>query len=301
MRILIIGCGYVGKPLGALLAREGHAVFGLRRADGEDSELHALGIQPLRGDITNFSYLENLPGNFDAVINLVSSSKGGPDEYRQVYLEGTRNILRWLRDSPLRRYLYTSSTSVYAQADGSWVTEESPAEPESPTSQILIETERELLAARAERDFPSTVLRVSGIYGPGRGHLFQQFLRDEATLRDDGSAWINMIHVADLAAAIAHLISLPELPAAICNVTDSEPVTQLAFFTWLSQTLGRPLPPSAPADRARKRGLANKRVSNALLRSTNFQFTYPTFREGYTAEIQKLRLLPQTAPRSGSV
>jgi nucleoside-diphosphate-sugar epimerase len=291
MRILIIGCGYAGKPLGELLARQGHTVFGVRRTSSEDSDLRSRGINPIHADITNFSELEKLLPACDAVVNLVSSSKGGVDEYRRVYLDGTRNLLGWLRGTnpgSRFRYLYTSSTSVYAQADGSWVTEESSTEPNSPTSKILIETERELLAARAKHNFPATVLRVSGIYGPGRGHLFKQFLRGEATLRDGGRGWINMIHVTDLAAAIAHLLSLTALPSPIYNVTDNEPVTQRDYFTWLAEKLDRPLPPSASAGPARKRGLTNKRVSNSLLVSTDFHLIYPTFREGYAAEIRSL-------------
>src|SRR5688572_13118733 len=128
MRILIIGCGYAGKQLGGVLTAAGHIVFGLRRTKADHSELRARGIQPLHGDIMNSATLRRLPSGFDVVINLVSSSKGGLEDYRNVYLEGTRNILQWLSDSPCR-YIYTSSTSVYAQMDGSWVNEESATEP----------------------------------------------------------------------------------------------------------------------------------------------------------------------------
>ena len=283
-KILIIGCGYVGMPLGELLARKGHHVFGLRRSADADPDLQSRGITPIHADIT--SDLTHLDPNFDAIVNLVSSTKGGIDDYRRVYLEGTRNILNWLSNSarPAQLYLYTSSTSVYAQTDGSWVTENSPAHPDSPTSQILLETERELLSSN--RPFPIFILRASGIYGPGRGHLFKQFLRGEATMRDDGSAWINMIHVHDLAAAIAHFIENPSLPPGIYNTTDNQPVTQRDFFQWLATQLNRPMPPPAPTAPVRKRGLTNKRVSNAKLRATGFQFTHPTFREGYTPELR---------------
>jgi nucleoside-diphosphate-sugar epimerase len=288
MRILIVGCGYVGIPLGALLAGRGHSVFGLRRSGDADHSLQSAGITPIHADISNPASLPPNP-TFDVVINLVSSSKGGADEYRQVYLEGTRNVIRWLTNSPPRVYLYTSSTSVYAQADASWVTEQSPAEPGSPTSHLLLETERELLSAHRATGFPAIILRPSGIYGPERGHLFKQFLRGEATLRDDGSSWINMIHVTDLASAITHLIDRG-VPGEIYNVTDDEPVTQVDYFQWLSHQLARPMPPSAPADPARKRGATNKRVSNAKLKSTGLVFQYPNFREGYAAEIQRLSL-----------
>lgn len=289
MKVLIIGCGYTGLPLGRLLRARGHSVAGIRRSAAADTELKSAGIEPIHADITDPESLSTVNLSHDVVISLVSSSKGGLDEYRSVYLDGTRNIIRWLAKSPPRVYLYTSSTSVYAQADGSWVTEESPAEPDSPTSQVLIDTERELINAHRTSGFPAIVVRASGIYGPERGHLFKQFLRGEATMRNDGSAWINMIHVEDLGASIHHLVEHGK-PGEIYNVTDDEPVTQHDFFSWLSHRLGRPLPPSAPADPHRKRGLTNKRVSNAKLKSTGFRFSYPSFREGYSAEMQRLGL-----------
>src|SRR5687767_2487574 len=288
MRALIIGCGYVGLPLGELLASRGHNVFGIRRTADADHELLAKKITPLHIDITDPEELAVDP-LFDVVINLVSSSKGGAEEYRRVYLEGTKNVLRWLSQSPPRAYLYTSSTSVYAQADGSWVDESSPSEPDSATSQVLSETERELISAHRANSFPAIILRASGIYGPERGHLFKQFLRDEAVIRDDGSSWINMIHVDDFAAAIAHLIEHGQ-GGEIYNVTDDEPVTQSEFFRRLADRPGKTIPPNAPADPNRKRGLTNKRVPNKKLKATGFSSKYPTFREGYVCEMERLSL-----------
>src|SRR5262245_49083580 len=102
MRILIIGCGYVGLPLGQRLAKAGHEVFGMRR---DISGLVSHGIQLLQADITQLDTLKNLQPNYDGVINLVSSSRGGPDEYRRVYVEGTANILRWLQERPPDKYI----------------------------------------------------------------------------------------------------------------------------------------------------------------------------------------------------
>jgi len=290
MRVLIIGCGYVGVPLGSRLAAAGHEVIGLRRDASTRDHLAAAGIQLLEGDITRPETLARIAPRFDAVINTVSSSRGGPEEYRAVYLDGTRNLLRWLEPHPPARYLYTGSTSVYAQSDGSWVTEEDRTEPDSPTSRVLVETEEELRRAFLSRGFPAVILRVAGIYGPERGHLFKQFLRGEAVMREDGAAWINSVHVDDVSGAAAHLLTAGE-PGGIYNVADNEPVTQRQFFAWLSAALGKPMPPSAPADPGRKRGLTNKRVSNAKLRSTGYVFLRPTFREGYTTEMRRLCLL----------
>lgn len=290
MRVLIIGCGYVGLPLGAELARHGHHVFGIRRNADSVLELKQRGIIPLVADITRRDEWEKIPGPFDWIVNTVSSTKGGAEEYRAVYLEGTRHLLEWLSRQPLRKCIYTSSTSVYAQADGSWVTEESATEPASETSRVLVETEQLLLKATRERNFPGIILRVAGIYGPERGHLFQQYLRGEARLAGDGERFINMIHRDDVVGAI--LVALEHGRAGeIYNAGDDEPVTQRDFFRWLSEKLKRPMPPPAGAEMAsRKRGITNKRVANRKLRlELQCELKYPTFRQGYSAELARLQ------------
>src|SRR5882672_2552409 len=122
MRVLIVGCGYVGLPLGAFLAREGHEVTGIRRTHSAGNELRAAGIKPLITDITQADALAKLPTDYDWVVNCVSSSHGGVDDYRRVYLQGMRNMVEWLGEAGIRKFVYTSSTSVYGQTDGSIVT-----------------------------------------------------------------------------------------------------------------------------------------------------------------------------------
>lgn len=273
MRLLILGMGYVGLPLGQELARRGHEVFGLRRT----AVAHP-GIQTLVGDITNRPALEKLPGDWDSIINTVSSSKGGTDDYRAVYLEGTRNVVELLC---ARKYLYASSTSVYGQTDGSLVDEQSAAEPTSATSKILVEAEQLLLR---QKQVPAVILRVAGIYGPGRGHLFQQYLRGEAVIPDRGERMINMVHVDDVVGAIITVLERGE-PGEIYNVADDEPVSYLDFFAWLSKKLNRPMPPYGASNPQRKRGVTNKRVSNRKLRALGYELKYPTFRDGYAAEL----------------
>ena len=290
MRLLIIGCGYVGLPLGEALVRAGNEVFGVRRGAAGAEELRAVGLTPVIADITRREDLEKIPGAFDWVINTVSSTKGGVEEYRAVYLEATRHLIEWLSRRPPQKYLYTSSTSVYAQTDGAWVTEESPTEPTGDTSRVLVETEQLLLQAARDKNFPAIILRVAGIYGPGRGHLFQQYLRDEARLAGDGSRLINMIHRDDVVRAALAALERGQ-PGKIYNVADDEPVTQREFFLWLSQQLGKPMPsPATDEENARrKRGLTQKRVSNRQLREElRCELTFPTFRQGYAAEISGL-------------
>ena len=151
MRVLIVGCGYVGAALGAALVQSGHQVFGLRRRPEADAALTQMGLVPCHADFTREEELRRLPGPFDWVVNTAAPSEGDAAGYRRVYLEGTATLLRWLKDRPPQRYVYTSSTGVYGQNDGSVVTEESPTEPESETARVLVETERLLLAAAGER------------------------------------------------------------------------------------------------------------------------------------------------------
>ena len=149
----------------------------------------------------------------------------------------------------------------------------------------MVEAEKLLLSAAAERQFPAVILRVAGIYGPARGHLFKSFLRGEARIEGNGSRFLNMIHRDDLIGIIIAALETGK-PREIFNAADSEPVSQLNFFAWLAAELKRPLPPKIPADAEvwRKRGVTNKRVSNAkLLAELKYQFQFPNFRAGYKA------------------
>jgi nucleoside-diphosphate-sugar epimerase len=334
MRVLIVGCGYVGLPLGAELVRQGHTVFGLRRRAPAAAELTAAGITPLSADITRPETVAKLPCDFDWVVNCAASGGGGADDYQKIYLEGNRNLIAHLageslphlfssggegrgeevnavsnqfpslQPSPrlggeresasmfrLKKFVYTSSTSVYAQNDGSVVTELSPVVPEADTAKILVETEQLLLSSVAEHKFPAVILRVAGIYGPGRGHSFKQFLRGEARIEGDGSRTLNMIHRDDLIGVIIAALERGA-PGEIYNAADDAPVSQADFFGWLAAELKQPLPPrvAADAEAGRKRGVTNKRVCNAKLRAElKYEFRFPDFRAGYAVELARVK------------
>lgn len=285
-RVLIVGCGYVGRAVAAELSAAGHAVFGLRRTP-EPAADASIPYTPLVGDLTRVETLRAVPGPWDWVVNTVSSSRGGEEEYRQVYLEGTRQLIEWLRPNPPRAYVYTSSTSVYGQTDGGWVDESAETQPGTATGRLLVDTERLLLEAAERWAFPARILRVAGIYGPGRGHLFHQFLRGEARLQGEGGRWMNMIHRDDVARAIVSVLERGR-DGVVYNAADLEPVTQGDFLRWLAEQTGRPMPPPAgPGETGpRKRGVTHKRVSIQRLRQeTGWEPLYPSFREGYAAEL----------------
>lgn len=290
MRVLIVGCGYVGLPLGAELVRQGHVVYGLRRSDGAATQLASAGIIPLAGDVTKPESLAGLPSAFDWVVNCVASGGGDAVSYRQIYLAGTAHLLDWLAACPPKKFLYTSSTGVYGQNDGSLIKETSPTEPEAETARVLVETEKLLLEAQARTRMPAIILRVAGIYGPGRGYAFKQFLKNEARIEGDGLRVMNMIHRDDLIGCIIAALKNGRA-GEVYNAVDDEPVTQAHFFEWLAGTLGKYPPPRVPEnpEAVRKRGVTNKRVSNRKIKmELGWPFVYPNFRIGYSAEILRL-------------
>lgn len=277
--------------MGQALAKRNHQVSGMRRSAPGAAPLAAFGIEPVMADITRPETLQALSPDYDWVVNCVSASGGGPSAYRSVYFEGTRNLIEWLRPGPIRSFVYTSSTGVYAQDDGSEVAEQSPAMGTGETGQVLAATEQVLLDAWRTQQFPSIVLRVSGIYGPDRGYWWRQFVSGEARLEGEGERWLNMVHQEDVAGAILAALDKGR-PGEVYNVSDNEPVTQQALFEWLAQQLDRPMPPpGGPGSHPpRTRGASNKRISNRRLRlELGYEFVYPTFREGFIREMARLQ------------
>ena len=201
--------------------------------------------------------------------------------YRRIYLDGARNLLERFPGSKL---LFTSSTSVYAQRDASWVTEESETKPMRETSRILLEAETEVL------DRGGIVGRLAGIYGPGRSALLTKFLNGTAMIDPQNDRFVNQVHRDDIAAALFLLVNQEETGAQIYNVVDDQPILQSECYCWLSQRLNRPAPVIGKAKELRKRGDSNKRVSNAKLRALGWTPLYPTF-----ADAMEKSILPSFA------
>lgn len=290
MKVLIAGCGYVGIPLGSELIKAGHEVFAFNRTNALQKEIEKAGIHFCTADVSDRRSLEKLPAPFDWVVDMVSAGGGGPVEYLNTYLEGARSLIDWLNSTPPKKFVFTSSTAVYGQDDGSQVKEESPTDSTLETGRILVETERLLLAAFQTLKFPSIVLRVAGIYGPDRGYWLGQFLKNTAVIEGRGDRFSNMIHRDDLIQTIIGALKSGR-PGEVYNVVDDEPVSQLHLFRWLSDATGKPMPASATVEQTtlRSRNVTNKRVLNRRIKmELGIQLKYPTFRQGLTAEIQRL-------------
>ena len=265
-RILIAGCGYVGQAIADLFHGAGWDVEGWTASDKSADALSAKPYPICRVDISSRDQVAKRPGTFDAVVHCASSRGGGAESYRQIYLNGTRNLL-----ARFKKMLFTSSTSVYAQRDGSWVTEESETKPVRETGQVLLETEKMVLG----RD--GTVVRLAGIYGPGRSALLSKFLAGTAVIDPKNDRFVNKVHRDDIASALFLLVSGNWQKGQIYNVVDDEPILQSDCYSWLAQRLNRPLPLTKELTGELKRGDTNKRVSNAKLRSLGWTPQYPTF------------------------
>jgi len=270
-RILIAGCGDLGGALGTLLSTRGLHVFGMRR---NPSALPP-GLQGVAGDVTRAETLSGLSGLApDILIYCVSADAQSDHSYRAHYVDGLRHVLDALRGvASLRHVFFVSSTRVYGQPGDDLLTEADAALPADFGGERLLEGERLL----ASYPIGHTVLRLSGIYGPGRRYLLN--MAADPAHWPPHNAWSNRIHRDDAAAFMAFLTNkvLAGEPVDDCYiVTDDCPVPQHEVLRWLAGRLGveagaveSPLP------------AGGKRLSNARLRATGFELQYPDYRAGY--------------------
>jgi nucleoside-diphosphate-sugar epimerase len=269
--VLIAGCGYVGQATADLFHSAGWEVEGWSASEKSAAALSAKPYPICQIDISNRDQVAERPGKFDAVVHCASSRGGGAESYRQIYLNGARNLLEGFVGTQV---LFTSSTSVYAQRDGSWVTEESETRPARETGRILLETEKLVI------EWGGMVARLAGIYGPGRSALLSKFLAGTAIIDPENDRFVNQVHRDDIASAIFLLLTREAQGTQIHNVVDDQPTLQTDCYRWLAQRLNRQLPPIGKSTGQRKRGESNKRVSNAKLRGLGWAPKYPTFAEG---------------------
>ena len=268
--VLIAGCGFVGLTLARNFASSGWETHALTASKASAANLSGEPFPTYAVDITEKTSFAGLAERrFNTVIHCASSGRGGASKYAAVFLAGTQNLMANLEYG---RLIFTSSTSVYAQTDGSTVDEASPADPVRETGQILRKTEDLVLASGG------TVARLAGLYGPGRCAPLQRLLDGRATIEEDGFHLMNSVHQLDAAGALQFLAEMAL--TGIFNVVDNEPVTEIEWYRYVCDRLNKSLPPVGPRDLNRKRGWTNKRVSNQKLRSLGWDPVYPTFKEG---------------------
>jgi nucleoside-diphosphate-sugar epimerase len=269
-RILIAGCGYVGEATAQLFHDAGWEAEGWTASAESAAKLSGKAYPVAAVDMAERDQVFAHVKNFHTVIHCASTRGGGADLYKRVYRQGARHLLEAFPKSTI---VFASSTSVYAQKNGQWVTEEGAAEPQHETGKILRETE-DLVLARG-----GMVTRFAGIYGPGRSALLKRFLDGDATIDPENDRFVNQVHRDDIAAALFLLLERNVGSGQIYNVVDDEPIRQSECYRWLAGRLNRLAPHVARSTSQPKRGRSNKRVSNAKLRRLGWAPRYPSFVE----------------------
>lgn len=274
MTILLAGCGDLGTEAGLRFAAAGRRVVGWRRSP---DKLPA----EIEGVAANLSTAELPPVPADTTAVVIAVAADGPTEvaYRAAYVDGVGHVLDALeRDSVTpQRILFVSSTAVYGDADGAWIDESTILEPGGFSGRIMREAEDLLLKRLDGTGITPILLRLGGIYGPGRTRLIDQ-VRTGAAVIPDRPRYTNRIHRDDAARAIVHLCTMTAEPASAYLGVDDDPAELGDVLRFLAAELGMAVPPTASLGDARG---GNKRCSNALLRGTGFSLKYPSFREGY--------------------
>lgn len=270
---LVIGCGYVGRELALGLLRDGWDVTGWTRSENSAAPLRVAGLRVISADAANAASWAQAPPDFTVGILCAATRGGDADAYRSVYHDAMIHLAG--RAGPSAHLVFASSTSVYAQDDGSWVNENSDATPSTTTARVLLDAERVCLARGG------AVVRIAGIYGPGRSGPIRLLRSGQAHIGPDGGRWLNQIHRDDVASALRFLGE--RCASGVFNASDNEPVRQADFYHWLAPRLGLPVPTPGP-ETVSHRGFTNKRVSNEKLRSLGWAPQFPSFRQGY-AEI----------------
>ena len=292
-RVAVLGCGYVGLELGRRLTPD-HDVVGVRRsADGVD-RIERAGFDAVQVDVTDPDGLARVP-DADVVVFAASSGGGGADAAREIYVDGLRTAIGAFgtRDQPPDRLIYTASTGVYGDHDGAWVDEDTPIEPTTEKTDVLAEAERIAREEAGSHGIDGTVARFAGLYGPDRYRL-DRYLDGPVT-----AGYLNMVHRDDAAGSIRHLLETDAARDDTVLVVDDEPVSKHAFADWLADECDVPPPEKRTkaerladgdlSEAVRRRIETSKRCANGKLRELGYEFTYPTYREGYRAAIDAYR------------
>lgn len=275
MTIVIAGCGDLGTEAGLRFVEAGHRVVGIRR----NAAVLPESFEARSADLTNDDI--DLPDDTEAVVIATTPDERTPEGYRRAYVDTLKGLLDAVDRLPVRprRLVWVSSTAVYGVDDGRWLDESSPLEATSGTAAVVIEAE-EIFRVRVP---DGVILRLGGIYGPGRDRLIGQVRAGGEFSSPDH--WVNLIHRDDAAAAIVHLVTGVADPAPVYLGVDGRPALRRDIATFVAERLGID-PPELPAASDSATG---KRLANDLLAATGFTWEYPDYRAGYAALLEDKR------------
>ena len=270
MKIAIVGCGYVGKAIAHRWSQDGHWVTATTTSPERIAELKEVvsNAVVMRGD--DADAMRELLQDQEAV--LVSVGDRSRTKYKETYLGTALNLVATLAQAPgLRQIIYTSSCSVYGDKNSEWVDEESPvAPPANEKIQTLWDTEQALLEASSP-EVRVCILRLGGIYGPGR-EIVKIFRNVAGKIRPGtGAEPTNWIHLDDIVGALEFLRL--KRSQGIYNLVHDVSLTSRELLDGLCQKHGLAevsWDPSAPPTRS-----YNARVSNQKIKAAGFELIHP--------------------------
>lgn len=274
-KVLIAGCGDLGHRTARRLLAQGHAVWGLRRRPpaGDTG-----GLRWLAADMTQPATLARLPRGITQIVFTMTPDAREEAAYRAAFLHAPQNLLEKLDTTSLQRVLFVSSSAVYGDHQGDWVDEETPEHPPGFNGRVLLEAEQAL----SRMPFTSIALRLAGLYGPGRIQLLDRIRRGIARAPRTVPHWSNRIHIDDAAAAVVHLLSLPN-PDGVYLGSDSTPLPLHVLYEHIARQLAAPAVPDGPPPP----GVGSKRLSNRRLLDSGLVLAWPDSRAGYEALIRE--------------
>lgn len=276
-KVLIVGCGDLGGAVACQLAQSGIEVVGVRR-----SAQPLDGVHVIAADVTQPASLAKLKQvQPDVLVYCVAANGQTDEQYKAQYVDGLRNVLTTQSENPkLKHVFFVSSTRVYGQKTEALLDESIAAIPADFGGERLLETERILSALPCT----STVLRLSGIYGPGRLRMINLAKSPESWPVQN--SWTNRIHRDDAAAFMVFLIQQVFAGKAVLDcyiVTDSKPASQHEVLGWVAGKLhiNTDANTQVPIE-------GGKRLSNRAMLATGFKLQYPDYQAGYSALIKAL-------------
>ncbi len=283
--VLVVGCGYLGIRVARAALQRGANVFATTRCDTKANEFSQAGLQPLLLDWTNKRSLKSIPQVSRILVAVSYDSTSSLSRYES-QVGGLRNLLSGT--SVDAKLCYISTTGVYHQTDGSWVDENSPAKPTRQGGRAHLDAEA--LLHRYRPDSPWTILRLSGIYGPGRVPRARDVIAGRP-IRSAAEGYLNLIHVDDAVTAV--LSSWQRECERLYVVSDDKPIPRKEFYSEIALQCGAAKPtflapdPSAPVA---MRSASNKRIWNRSMKQDLVsKLRYPTYREGLADVLREFR------------
>jgi len=277
-----VGTGDIGGHLAESLVQQGHDVWGIRRSNKPVAE----GVTVISADVADAETLIDLPTELDIVVYSVASPVFSKEGYHNYYVKGLKNILKTVKDQSPKRVIFVSSSSVYHQMDGEWVDETSETKPSSFAGKEMLAAEEALNAANV----PSTSVRFTGIYGPGRTRMIEQ-ARHGGYCDPEPAVWTNRIHRDDCIGVLNLLINKSLAGETLDNLylaTDDEPAPLFDVLEWMKDRIGEVDPDNDVGEVSRR---ANRRCSNKRLRALGYEFKFVNYRDGYDVMLNDMGLV----------